>query len=351
MEENKKKICVIIPAHWEQIMGGSQYQAKVLFDYLLKEQRYELFYLSSVINSNFKPDDYDIIQIAERKGVRRYGYFFDAPRLLRILSKIKPDVIYQRVGCGWTGISAYYAKKHGCKMVWHVAHDRTLLPFDYRLSKDIVFRFIERKILEFGIKNAGKIVAQTQWQKQLLRKRYGRNSTVIPNFHPLPTEKIEKGKIIRVAWVANLKAWKRPELFVALAEALRHIKNVEFVMVGRNMLNTSEMAVLEPAIQLARNLRYIGPLSQSGVNKLLASAHVFVNTSRYEGFANTFIQAWMRKTAVVSLEVDPDKLLSQSNLGLFSDGDFESMKKQVESLITDQALRKAFALLDFLLDS
>ncbi len=31
----RAKLCILVPAHWEALMGGSQYQAKVLIDYLL----------------------------------------------------------------------------------------------------------------------------------------------------------------------------------------------------------------------------------------------------------------------------------------------------------------------------
>ena len=51
-------------------------------------------------------------------------------------------------------------------------------------------------------------------------------------------------------------------------------------------------------------------LSQAEVNALLEHTDLLVNTSDYEGFSNTFIQAWMRRVPVVSLRVDPDRLLS-----------------------------------------
>ena len=331
---------MLIPAHWEAIMGGSQYQAKLLINALLGQNRYDIFYLTSRINPKFQPVAYKIIQVAERKGIRRYGYFFDAPRLLNILQDIAPDVIYQRVGCAWTGIAAYYARKNKCKVVWHIAHDRTIQPFDAHLSPSLPFRYIERKMLDFGIMNVDKIVAQTEWQKRMLEARYQRSAVVIPNFHPVPKEEIIKRSPITVVWIANLKPWKRPELFIRLANDLCEQKNTKFIMVGKPMADLSVQEEFLETIECIENLSYLGECSQKKVNEILATAHIFVNTSRYEGFANTFIQAWMRRVPVISLDVNPDCILSKEDVGFFSDNCYEKMKEQVVALIKDEKLRE-----------
>jgi hypothetical protein len=51
------------------------------------------------------------------------------------------------------------------------------------------------------------------------------------------------------------------------------------------------------------------------VNAWLASSHLFVNTSNVEGFPNTFIQAWMREVPVLSLEINPEKVLDGLTTG------------------------------------
>jgi len=54
---------------------------------------------------------------------------------------------------------------------------------------------------------------------------------------------------------------------------------------------------------------------QEDVNRLLERSHLLVNTSEWEGFSNTFIQAWMRSVPVITLGVNPDGLLDNSYLG------------------------------------
>jgi glycosyltransferase involved in cell wall biosynthesis len=54
-------------------------------------------------------------------------------------------------------------------------------------------------------------------------------------------------------------------------------------------------------------------------------------------FPNTFIQAWMRKTPVVSLDTDPDDVIKKNQLGLHS-ANFDQMVKDVRLLLTDTHL-------------
>jgi glycosyltransferase involved in cell wall biosynthesis len=71
---------------------------------------------------------------------------------------------------------------------------------------------------------------------------------------------------------------------------------------------------------------------------MLSQGHILVNTSKQEGFSNTFIQAWMRKVPVVSLQVDPDSVLEKEGIG-FCSGSFDQLVKDTQKLITDDKLR------------
>ena len=97
------------------------------------------------------------------------------------------------------------------------------------------------------------------------------------------------------------------------------------------------------AIRATPNLEYVGEKSQEEVNELLAHAHVYVNTSQFEGFANTFIQAWMRDVAVVSLRVNPDGVFDREGVGIHA-GSEEELARAVRSLIADASLRSGYVL-------
>ena len=101
------------------------------------------------------------------------------------------------------------------------------------------------------------------------------------------------------------------------------------------------------------NLRHVGVLSQEDVNDTLCGSSLLVNTSHYEGFSNTFIQAWMRGIPVVSLNVNPDGLLDGQGIGLVC-GTEEALYQNVKRLLDNPQLvrtmgerSRAFAIKEF----
>ncbi|AQV02150.1 glycosyltransferase family 4 protein [Desulfococcus multivorans] len=337
----RKRLCIMIPGHWSQIMGGSQYQAKCLIEELRKMDRYDIFYLTRGCDPNYTPDGYRLIHYgypgAGMRGSHRH--LFELILLPRLLKRIDPDVIYQRVGCAQTGIAARYALKNRCRMIWHIAHEHDLEPPRISASRLFVYKQLDRYVLNYGIKHASHIIAQTWDQRRLLERNFGRKaSVVIPNFHPAPTEVISKNKPVQVVWVANLKPLKQPEIFMRLAAELQHLNRARFLMVGAIQGNTIQKRKYMEFMNSVPGLTYLGPRSQKEVNELLAESHIFVNTSDREGFPNTFIQAWFRRVPVVSLTVNPDRLIERYRLGFVS-GSFERLKTDVASLIEDDDLR------------
>jgi len=326
-------------------MGGAQYQIECLIESLLPSNRYDISYVARRVAADFQPQGYRIVAIGRTSAVPRLGYLMDAVPLSRALRKLQPDVIYQRVACGYTGVVAHYARHHNARLIWHVSSDTDVQPENLRAGSNAVRRWLEKRSIEYGIRHARHIVAQTERQAQLLERNYGRRAdAVIRNFHPQPTETIDKSGPISVLWVANLKPLKQPEVFVRLAAQLRDLKDARFIMVGAApRYGSSQWSdAVTQSIRATPNLDYLGERSQSDVNELLARAHVFVNTSEYEGFPNTFVQAWMREVPVVSLHIDPDGVLDREGVGIHA-GSEERLFAAVRMLVTDPVRRAQYA--------
>jgi glycosyltransferase involved in cell wall biosynthesis len=213
-------------------------------------------------------------------------------------------------------------------------------------GRNLLRRYLEKRSVEYAIRNADRIVTQTAHQARLLEQHYGRKAdAIIPNFQPAPRETLDKSGPLTVVWIASLKPWKHPEAFVELAARLSDLPGVRFLLVGPWAAGGGQRRWVEELtqrMQRTANLEYLGPRTQAEVNAILATAHVFVNTSAHEGFPNTFIQAWSREVAVVSLHVDPDGLLTTQRLGMFCGGSQEQLASNVRQLLADPALRAQY---------
>lgn len=343
MDKNKKTICILMPGHYSDVMGGAQYQVKLLIDQMAQIGDYNIFYITRNYDRNYSPEHYTIIP-TDPNSIRTHSSLIsDIKPIINILSDIRPDIIYQRVASAYTGAAAYFSKRHNCLSIWHISSDADVHTPRFRLSRNLPARFIERKILNYGIRNINKIISQTQTQATLLDKNFNRKvDSIISNFHPLPQEAVYKADIVKVLWIANLKKIKRPQLFIQLAKDLSCIDNTEFIMMGKIQGNEKWIRELHEMISQTQNLTYLGEIPQSEVNLWLSTSHILVNTSVFEGFSNTFIQAWMREVPVVSLDVNPDNLLDGTRLG-FCSRSYKQLVEDLKTLIHDKELRMSLA--------
>jgi glycosyltransferase involved in cell wall biosynthesis len=323
-------------------MGGSEYQVQLLMDHLLRRGDLDVQFVTNRVAADFRADGYEIVRLSHEFGVRRYGLFFDAPGLYRTLRRLRPDVIYQVIGSAHTGIAAFYARRHRCKLVFRVTDEMSLrrTPISWRKPH----HRLERALLEYGIRHATTIVAQTESQRRLLADGFGRDDAVIVrNFHPWPSETAGKdNRTKRVLWIANLKRIKDPDAFLRLAQRFAHRPDVEFVMLGAPADLPAWVQAVEERIAQCTNVRYEGGVPPAEVNARLAEAQLLVNTSETEGFSNTFIQAWARGVPVVSLRVDPDGVFSARTPSLLA-GTEARLAELVECLLADDELRTRLA--------
>jgi glycosyltransferase involved in cell wall biosynthesis len=333
------RVCVVVQNHPNVVMGGAQYQGHLLAEELARRAAVEVVYLARDIPPHaartFKLP-YAVRSIGTWAGIRRRAAIFDASELWRALRELQPQVIYQQMRQSYTAVCARYAQRTGVPFFFQIASD---LDLDRRwvsngISANLPFELAETIAGIWGLRHAGHIIAQTSRQGLMLRERFGRvPAAVVRNFQPLPPRLPPKVTTpVEVLWVANFKEVKRPELFVQLAESFTGRDDLKFTMAGRPSERHHRFGELMERIKRTANLEYLGELSIEAVNQRMAQAAIHVNTSSFEGFPNTFIQAWAQGAVVVTLAVDPEEEgMEKLGIGICA-GSFECLRTTIAEL-------------------
>lgn len=341
MPSSPVDICIVTGGHWSVAKGGAPYQAFCLSERLMKKRNVRVSYVARGIDLSHVDQRHPMYRVGSPSFLHRLGFFVDCPWLYRRLQAIRPQLIYQRGHQAYTGLCALYARRASCKFVYHIASDYDVLPLsEHKVKIHSGFRILEKRMAEFGLRNADRIIAQSFHQAELLEKNYGLVADdVVRNFHDAPASLSNKPtEPIEVVWVGNLKPLKRPELFVELAEKLGGDTSVRFTMVGAG-LDAPRYQGLKARMEAGGIVHYVGAVDQSRVNEILSRAHVLVCTSESEGFPNTFIQAWLRGAVVVSLGINPDRILTEMGVGICCDNT-EQLSRAVADLCGNRELRQ-----------
>lgn len=317
-----RKIVFLHPAHYEQSMGGAEYQISLLIEFLKKQSAHlEIYHIFEDNRTPIKNGlNIQLVPLKKIKLNKRFGdrWFIYKKRIVEELERIRPDVIYTRFFSSWSGIAADFARQNNCTHIWALASDNDVTRLQQRVSLLKPLDFIENKWVKKAFRSANYILTQNRYQQERIKTMYQREGILIRQSTEVCQEDtiVKPNSHIAICWIANLKAIKQPELFIELAERFKTNQSISFTMIGRPNKDYKEL--LQNAADRIPNFHYLGEIPNSEVNKQLSQSHILVNTSQYEGFSNTFVQAWMRKVVVVSLNSNPDDLLTDKEIGFVS---------------------------------
>ena len=323
----RRSICFVSGSYHKQNMGGAELQSY----YLSKEfvnNKWEVHFTCTYLGHKNKKLIIDEgIKIHKFKYYRRLFDITSFYNIYKLLKNINADIYYFR-GTYYAGITGYYAKVHKKIFILAISSDincdkniftKKLLKSNIKLFKKIIL-YLDAKIKDFtylyGLNNANQVLVQNKYQKDSLRKKLNVKSMLLKNGHPVEFRLPPKTNPPIVLWLGSLKRLRQAELFIKLATHCEDL-NCRFIMAGRALSEDYRDEIIKQ-LQGSSNVKYIGSISLDESNELMGKASIFVNTSTHEGFPNTFIQAWMRETPIVSLNVDPDYIIKNLQLGFHS---------------------------------
>jgi glycosyltransferase involved in cell wall biosynthesis len=245
------------------------------------------------------------------------------------MTRVRADVIVQSPAGVATPIAEAAAHVRGSRFVFRIAHDWDL--------EDPTRVFPgEAGAFRRALSRADAVIARHERQRTAFRERYGKDSTVIPSAFPVPVAPPAVPKE-HVLWVASSQQFKQPHVFLDLARALPAER---FCMV----MPKNDAAVFDSIAEQARalpNVEFSSGVPYTEVQPYFDRAKVFVNTSTIEGFPNTFVQAAMGATPIISLNVDPDDVLVSNGIGRCAQGDPRRLEHDLRDVLSDEPLRRS----------
>lgn len=261
----------------------------------------------------------------------------------RFWRRLKPAVVCCFGNNAQTAEVIADCRRAGIRTILCVASDKDLSP-DYRPGNRAPNHYGMPKWKgHYALAHADRIVVQTEAQREALRQHFGRDAVLVRN--PVhvsaddPQRWLPRAQREFMLWIGRADDFnKRPAFFLDLA---RDCPDLQFVMIA----SRSDDAVFRALEQACPpNLRILEHVPAHDIWDWLRRARVLVNTSKFEGFPNTFLQSAVMGVPIVSLEVDPDGMLARHGCGVCAAGKNRTMKEAVERLCRDNALADTLAI-------
>jgi glycosyltransferase involved in cell wall biosynthesis len=254
---------------------------------------------------------------------------------LRALPKVFGVIREERPDCtavlGWTAWLGFLLRMRKRTKLVYICGSDAEVDGSYRRANRLRGAIFER-----GLRGADQRFAMSEHQRGLM-ERAGLGCAMYRNLIlPRPAPRTT-GKAVDFLWVSRCIPLKRPHLFLDLAEQLPAARCAMIVPAEDRALWET---VRERAARLA-NVEFHERVPYREVQHHFDRAEVFVNTSEFEGFPNTFIQAGQGGATVLSLVVDPDGVLADFGAGRCAEGDWETFVEDARELLGDAEARQA----------
>lgn len=239
------------------------------------------------------------------------------------------DYYYVRGDTGILTIVNLFTHVYGGQVIFNVSNDPHI-----QTDSGGFKTFLSEKVLEYSLNDISFNIAQTERQQMLLKQNYGASSYVIPNGYTVPPQEelVPMADREYILWVGRLnQVQKKPMRYLELAEEL---PKIEFRMIGPVDEDDAFQRKVKARATSIDNVEFLGFVPPEEIHDHYQNAVALVNTSDWEGFPNTFLEAWRYGTPTVSLFHPMDGLLEDEVCGIFS-GDFKALIKDVERVATD----------------
>ena len=320
------QVCFIAPKAYplfnpdvKKVFGGAEVDLYLLATELAKDENFTVSFITADYGQQ------DIEKIENVRVIKSLNFnknpLTGAVRLWRAMRTADSQIYLQKTISWGTPLVTLFCKSHKRIFVYRTANQgecNGTFPEGKRFLK---------RAFSWSLHKAGAVTVQNETDKKNLLEFMGIDATVIPNGHRLAESTHKKRDT--VLWVGRSSPLKRPELFIKLAE---NFPDEKFTMICQQATGDENYQDLLAEAKKIDNMQFVKAVPFAEISSYFQRAKVFVNTSDSEGFANTFIQACMAATPILSLNVNPDGFLNRYKCGICTDGDWQKFIKACKIL-------------------
>ncbi|HPF37462.1 MAG TPA: glycosyltransferase family 4 protein [Phycisphaerae bacterium] len=344
MPNDPPSVCFVAPNNYAVLagrgdiaqIGGAEVQRVLIARELVKRG----CAVSFVTLDHGQPDavEHDGVRVfrmcAKHDGLP--GLRFIHPRwtsLCAAMRRANADIYIQRTSGVETGQTALWANQNGKPFVYSVANDPEC---DRRLGAKGNWR--ERAFYKYGLLHADRVVAQTSQQQDTLKATFNLDATVIRSCAPDPGDPFADASRDaalaerRVLWIGRFSRQKRLDRLPGIARAC---PDVQFDVIGSHSNPAPEIAAAVDELRQLPNVTLHGFVPYAELAPFYARAALLLCTSDWEGYPNTFMEAWSQGVPVIST-IDPDNVITTHATGRRTTTDETLIADTLTTMLADE---------------
>ena len=263
------------------------------------------------------------------------GNFRVPQKNIAIYDEINADIYVVPGNSFYSAETASYCSKLGKKYVFLSGSDIDYYP-EYKENpegKDIYGMPHFLKL--YCIQQADAHIVQTEGQAKMLHDFYNRTCTVVKSPIDIYQKFDRNPNPQTILWVGKSdERVKRPSLVFELAQRMPEF---QFVVIMNTVMIKSHLESTRLAEELP-NITLLEHVPFEEIERFFAHARVHLNTSAFEGFPNTYLQAAKYGVPTVAMIVDPDGMLSHHACGLVCGNNLDQCEASLTQLMTDDEM-------------
>lgn len=333
-----KKVCFISLSAYgyffnsEPFGGGAERQSYLLSKYLTED------FDISIIVGDYGQEDQELeegVTLHKAYPPSHSSSFFNQINkvfsLRRAMQETGADVFIYRGNPRTAAIIYILSESLKTPWIYHISNDSNVTDDFINLAYPFKLVFCQ------AIQNASRVIAQTEYQANKIKSEFNREICIIPNGYPMEVKPLPLDQRKYFLWVGRLdEEQKRPHYYISIAESY---PDEEFVLVAKPGNDTVYNKSIIQQAELVPNVSYAENVGPDDVHSYYRNAIALINTSKYEGFPNTFLEAWRYQTPVLTLSINLDRFIPVGTAG-FAQDDFDLLVDLCQLLSEDKSLHR-----------